>query len=159
MTTRTKKLRDIFLTPVNDWMYRGRKPKSDAEMEQLRIAGIKTVVCLRWRNRVIAEERAAAEKAGLQFTAIRLNYWHLPEDAVDQFLRITDDESLRPIYVHCTHGADRTGLMIAMYRVLRDKWRLRDAYNEMVMYGFRRFRLMHLRILLLAYTLAHKNGK
>lgn len=159
MTTRLKKLKDIFLTPVNEWMYRGREPKSDAEMQQLRIGGIRTVVCLRWRNRIIAKERAMAEKAGLRFVAIRLNYWHLPDGAVDQFLRLTDDKSLRPIYVHCTHGADRTGLMIAMYRVLREKWKLRDAYNEMVLYGFRRFRLMHLRALLWTYTVTHTAGQ
>ena len=33
--------------------------------------------------------------------------------------------------VHCTHGQDRTGLIVGMYRVLHDGWTKERAYKEM----------------------------
>ncbi len=34
--------------------------------------------------------------------------------------------------VHCTHGQDRTGLIIGMHRVLHDGWSKDNAYREML---------------------------
>jgi len=36
------------------------------------------------------------------------------------------------ILVHCTHGQDRTGLIIGRYRVIHDKWTKDSAYSEML---------------------------
>lgn len=38
--------------------------------------------------------------------------------------------------VHCTHGQDRTGLIIGMYRVLQDGWTKDMAYQEMLAHHF-----------------------
>lgn len=38
--------------------------------------------------------------------------------------------------VHCTHGQDRTGLVVGMHRVLHDGWSARDAYGEMLAHNF-----------------------
>ncbi|MBD8559653.1 dual specificity protein phosphatase family protein [Pseudomonas fluorescens] len=41
-----------------------------------------------------------------------------------------------PVLMHCKHGADRTGLMAAMYRVVVQGWGKEDALNEMTLGGF-----------------------
>lgn len=41
-----------------------------------------------------------------------------------------------PVLMHCKHGADRTGLMAAMYRVVVQGWSKEDALNEMTLGGF-----------------------
>ena len=45
-------------------------------------------------------------------------------------------ESDGPVLMHCKHGADRTGLMAAMYRVVVQGWSKEDALNEMTLGGF-----------------------
>lgn len=44
-----------------------------------------------------------------------------------------------PVYVHCLHGVDRTGMVIAYYRVKRQKWTPEKAIEEMLDLGFHRF--------------------
>lgn len=41
----------------------------------------------------------------------------------------------RPAFLHCEHGADRTGLVIALYRVLYQSWSPQDAHREWVSNG------------------------
>lgn len=43
-------------------------------------------------------------------------------------------ESALPVLVHCKHGADRTGAVIAAYRISVDGWTPMEAIEEM-MYG------------------------
>ncbi len=38
--------------------------------------------------------------------------------------------------VHCYHGADRTGLVVAMYRVIYQGWSLDAARSEMIDGGY-----------------------
>lgn len=46
----------------------------------------------------------------------------------------------RPLYVHCHQGVDRTGIVIAAYRVWVQKWTMQQAWDEMMAMGFHRFR-------------------
>ena len=36
----------------------------------------------------------------------------------------------KPVYVHCLHGVDRTGFVIAAYRMIHQGWTLDKAYQE-----------------------------
>ena len=44
--------------------------------------------------------------------------------------------STGPILVHCLHGEDRTGLIVGLYRVLKENWSKEDAYKEMLENNF-----------------------
>lgn len=48
------------------------------------------------------------------------------------------DPKLRPIFVHCLHGQDRTGLVVGLYRVLYGHFTKEKAYREMRANGFHR---------------------
>ena len=41
-----------------------------------------------------------------------------------------------PVLVHCRHGADRTGLIIAIYRILYQNWTVDEAKDELINGGF-----------------------
>ena len=41
----------------------------------------------------------------------------------------------RNVLVHCTHGRDRTGLVIGAYRIVYDKWTFEQVQAERVYYG------------------------
>ncbi len=41
-----------------------------------------------------------------------------------------------PTFMHCRHGSDRAGLLVALYRVLIDKWDCKKAIKEAKELGF-----------------------
>ncbi len=71
------------------------------------------------------------EKTGLNYHHIYMKAWHPEEKELVRFLRLVSDESAGPVLVHCQHGADRTGLMCAVYRVAVQNWSKEDALKEM----------------------------
>ena len=72
----------------------------------------------------------------LRLEQISFKTWHPEDEDVVKFLRIVTTPSLQPVLVHCQHGSDRTGTMIAVYRVIIDGWSKDDAVREMTNGGF-----------------------
>lgn len=143
---------------VSPRLYRGGQPNEKGFVALSELA-VKTVVCLRWRKRRVESERLIVEGLGMRFVSIPLNYWSLPgHDHVRQLLEIVDDQANHPVFIHCFHGADRTGVMVAMYRILRHDWSLQEAYKEMRACGFHRFVTAHFKLALwrLARQTAHQ---
>lgn len=126
---------------VTTFLYRGAQP-SENGIYALKRFGIESVVTLRWSKKLIEQERMICEEVGLKFYSIPLNYMNPPrfEDIV-KFVRIIDGSNNHPVYVHCLHGVDRTGIMVAFYRIIRHKWSVDEAYKEMEICGFRKYRL------------------
>src|SRR5208282_5592467 len=136
----------------NDWLYRGGQPGSDG-VRALAELGVRTVISLRWGQRGIETERSSVEAAGMNFVSIRLNYWNLPSQTIlDEFLSLLNDPAQRPIFIHCLHGADRTGLLIAIFRIAHDGWTVENAYAEMKQHGFHRFRIRNFKWMLWSYS-------
>ncbi len=129
------------LWKVNDGLWRGGQPDEEG-FRELQKMGIKTVICLRFRTSLIDWERGVCEKLGLQFLSIPLNYTTTPRSPqIERFFDMVDEATNQPVYVHCYHGSDRTGLMLGIFRIARDGWTFKDAYIEMKACGFHRFRI------------------
>lgn len=126
---------------VHNWLYRGGQPNEEG-FDQLLALGVKTVISLRWNRTAIAKERSLTKAKGLNFVSIPLSYLILPsKQDIAQFFSVLDDEAMRPVFVHCLLGSDRTGMLLAMYRIARDNWGVDKAYEEMKEGGFHKIRI------------------
>jgi protein tyrosine/serine phosphatase len=61
--------------------------------------------------------------------------WNACDEDVLWFLRIAADPARAPVFLHCQHGADRTGYLVAMYRVVVEGWDRERAIAEMTCDG------------------------
>ena len=119
------------LARVSDWLWRGAQPTREGVLELAKLH-VRTIVDLR------AYHSDAPLLAGTGITLVRIPV-HTGSPTLEQvieFLRVISDENRRPIFVHCQHGADRTGLMVAMYRVAMLGWDKQRAIAEMRDGGF-----------------------
>lgn len=111
---------------VSDTLYRGGR-LSRRGAAQLRCFGINTVVSLR----IVGGDERYVERLGLNYIHIPFKAWRPDEDQVVEFLRIATNPACQPVYVYCNHGADRTGMMSAAYRVIVQGWTKAEALQEM----------------------------
>ncbi|MCM3869151.1 MAG: tyrosine-protein phosphatase [Pyrinomonadaceae bacterium] len=122
---------------VNDVVYRGAQPKGGG-LELLRQLGIKTVVNLRANDARAKQEEVDAHLTGLQYFNLPFERWGRPQDeAIEQVLSIINNPANQPVFVHCQHGADRAGVVIAIYRIAHDGWTGQRATAEAKRYGLK----------------------
>ena len=119
------------LHKVSDKLYRSAQPTAEG-MTNLVALGIKTVVNLRDNH------SDSDEIGGLPLKARRIEIFtgNMKDKYVTDFLSVLDDTNAVPVLVHCQHGADRTGTMCAMYRILREGWTADEAIAEMKNGGY-----------------------
>ena len=116
---------------VTDSLYRGAQPTVEG-FHQLKAMGVKTVVNLRSFH----SDREAIGDLMLRREQIRFQTWHAEDEEVVRFLKLVNDPHNRPLFVHCQHGADRTGLMCAIYRMAVQGWSKAAAIQEMTDGGY-----------------------
>ena len=119
---------------VSGSLYRSGQPTAKG-MRELEKLGIKTIINLR----AFHSDRDEIKEIKLRYMHIRMKAWHPEIEDVERFLSIVRDREYNPlILVHCMHGADRTGTMVAVYRIVEQGWSKERAVNEMVSgkYGF-----------------------
>jgi protein tyrosine/serine phosphatase len=122
---------------VNDRLYRGSQPNR-AAIKNLQKLGIKIIIDLRSGHEVSAREAARAAAEGISYTNVPLNGLTRPTDQqVDRVLALIES-SPGPAFVHCEYGCDRTGTIIACYRIRHDHWSLTEAQMEADAYGMSR---------------------
>ena len=119
---------------VSDQLYRGAQPVGN-DYADLAALGVKTVIDL--RDDPDTREAGLVKKAGMQLVRIPMSGWDRPADAsVSQFLKVINEATSLPAFVHCKVGKHRTGAMVAVYRMTRDSWTAAQAYTEMQKYHF-----------------------
>jgi hypothetical protein len=96
-------------------------------------APIKTVLSLRAFN---DDAPLVSPSSTLRLEQIRFKTWHPEDEDVIKFLRIATSPALQPVLVHCQHGSDRTGTMVAIYRIVVQGWTKEQATEEMIRGGF-----------------------
>jgi protein-tyrosine phosphatase len=75
---------------------------------------------------------------GMKYVAIP---WHCPfphDDTFAKFLKLIKENPKKKIFVHCRLGDDRTGMMVAAYRMADEGWTAEEAMREMQKFGFNR---------------------
>jgi tyrosine-protein phosphatase SIW14 len=113
---------------VNEHVYRGAQPTPKG-FRNLRKLGIRTVVDLREHH--AGEEESVVKSAGMQYLNIGMPRLHAPtDDEVSKALAILNDGADWPVFVHCLRGSDRTGTVIACYRIEHDHWSNGKALDE-----------------------------
>jgi tyrosine-protein phosphatase SIW14 len=118
---------------VTPTLYRGGQP-SRVGLEALAKMGVNIVVDARLTGS--GNERKDVEKAGMQYVAIPWHCLFPKDDVFARFLAVLRDNPGKKIFVHCRYGDDRTGMMIAAYRMSVEGWTADEALKEMDDFGF-----------------------
>jgi tyrosine-protein phosphatase SIW14 len=116
-------------------IYRGGAPTRQG-FEHLKAMGVHTIIDLRIAPRTVRKEGILARSMGFEWINLPMGSEAPTAHQVATFLATLKRAPQQPVYVHCQHGADRTGCMIGIWRVTQDGWTFRRAYAEMRRYGF-----------------------
>ena len=101
---------------INSRLYRSAQPSLEG-LSALAGSGIKTVINLRMGDDILPQEEETTKAAGMTYRNVPLSGWRRPTDAQVNAVLSLIESSTPPVLVHCERGADRTGTIIACYRI------------------------------------------
>lgn len=117
------------ITPT---LYRSAQPRI-ANVAALKSLGIRTIVSLRSFN----DDRKVFAGHDIRLVRVPINTWSIDDAKVLRALvAIRDAEKQGPVLIHCMHGADRTGVVAAVYRMAVQGWDKESARLEMLRGGY-----------------------
>lgn len=120
---------------VDDGLYRGSAPSTDEVIELYEKYGIRKIVSL---------DKVCADKIARICKMLKIKHVIIPIDMRD-FEPIADllSHDIKdllindgPTYVHCLHGKDRTGMVVAMYKCKHMGLSCEEAIKEAIDLGF-----------------------
>ncbi len=116
---------------VTKHLYRSAQPSADG-MRAYEKFGIQTVINLR------AFHSDAEEVRGTELTLVEIPIltWDAGKDEIVIRVLQAIRDAKKPVLVHCQHGADRTGLIMAAYRTVEQHWSKAEALDELRNGGF-----------------------
>jgi tyrosine-protein phosphatase SIW14 len=118
---------------VTSSLYRGAQPTSDGYRE-LQQMGVELVIDLRLTGR--DKERQQVIASGMQYVSIPWHCYFPRDKVVARFLALLRENKGKKVFVHCRYGDDRTGMMVAAYRMADEGWTPEEARKEMEVFGF-----------------------
>jgi protein tyrosine/serine phosphatase len=116
---------------IDDNLYRSAQPTKQG-MKNLKKLGVRTIINLR----AFHSDTAKVRGTGLLDEELSVKTWHIEDEDVIRVLRIIRKKENGPFLIHCKYGADRTGVMSLMYRIVEQGWSQDDAIEEMVNGGY-----------------------
>ncbi len=116
------------ITPT---LYRSEQPTA-LGMKNLEKLGVRTIINLRAFN----DDEKEARGTNLRTERTKILTWRVDDRHVIEVLRMLRNPGNGPFLIHCQHGADRTGLITAMYRMLEQDWSADDALRELTEGGY-----------------------
>ncbi len=129
---------------VDNTLLRGAKP-TQAQLQELKDNGVKTIIsfCTNYnpqnpKAKTIPDEANWASKLGINFYWMPFRSKDNPsEQDIKTFFNVTDEAKSKgeKVFIHCRHGADRTGVFSAMYRLRNQNVKLSDVIRELMAYG------------------------
>lgn len=126
---------------VNERLYRSGQPR-EGSLSRLPQLGINTIINLRGTSTRTRAEEAEARALGLNYFNIALPNWGRPQDArVARVLAIIAAPESGRVLVHCKDGVDRTGMIVALHRMMHEGWTKDRALAEAERSGMRRIQV------------------
>lgn len=120
---------------VSERLYRGGQPKTGG-VKKLAEMGIKTIINLRGTDETTRAEEAEAKAAGLSYFNIPMPGLSRPtHEQISRVMEIVGDQESGPVFIHCKRGSDRTGTVVALYRISREGWTANQALIEAKRFG------------------------
>lgn len=124
---------------VHSYLFRGGAPR-EGGLARLKEMGVKTIIDLRVKPVFVMAESRAARELGMNYVNLPTGNFIPPLSHQKIFFEILEasalDPAKAPVFVHCAHGSDRTGFLIALWRVNHDHWTCAQAGLEMLQRGF-----------------------
>jgi len=115
---------------VDDAIYRGAQPSKQGFGELAKM-GVHTIVDLRESGGRSDREAQIVRSLGMRYVNVPLDGFKAPtQDQVSELLGLLEDPGTGPVFVHCRRGADRTGTILALYRIEHDHWDNQKALAE-----------------------------
>ncbi|HEY1489406.1 MAG TPA: dual specificity protein phosphatase family protein [Verrucomicrobiae bacterium] len=112
-------------------LYRGAQPTAKG-IAELKSMGVKTVLNLRSYH----SDHPLVSSGDMKLARLHMKPWHAEDEDVVAFLKIASNTNNLPLFVHCQRGADRTGMICAVYRIVYCGWTKEAAIQEMKEGGF-----------------------
>jgi protein tyrosine phosphatase (PTP) superfamily phosphohydrolase (DUF442 family) len=167
-----KRLREVEPGRV----YRSGQMNADGFRDARDLYGIRTVVCLRdddpdpdvalgfLPGSGTVKESDLCRDLGLRYVFIapdlvsRREIHSRRPEAIERFLEVMDDEASYPVLIHCNAGLNRTGVLVAVYRMEYQGWSVADAFRDTLDNGFGRSQCTSANDYVKQYILSYEPG-
>lgn len=123
---------------MDQTLWRGAEPSVDG-LQELGARGVKLVIDLRESGQDTLREKQEVQQLGMSYVNLPFKALSAPtSEQVKTVLFLLMNRGNNVIFLHCRRGKDRTGTVIACYRIQHDGWKNAKALEEAREFGMSR---------------------